>query len=71
VISIGDGDNVQAVLPYCVLAWYVFLLDDDLYLSARTQAPLPPGQEVMNPEWTDWLFSVGTTNLTRIWPARR
>jgi hypothetical protein len=69
LVSVHDLGNVKAVLPYCSLNWTLFQLDDDLYFAATTQAPTPPGEEVMNPEQTNWLFRVEGTELKQLWPS--
>jgi hypothetical protein len=69
LVSVHDLENVQIVLPYCALNWNLFQLDDDLYFAATTQQPTPPGEEIMNPEQTSWLFRVEGTDLKQLWPA--
>jgi hypothetical protein len=59
---------VKAVLPYCALNWNLFQLDDELYFTATTQAPTPPGYEIMNPDQTNWLWRVDGTELKQLWP---
>lgn len=68
LISIHDLGNVKAVLPYCALNWNLFQLDDELYFTATTQPPTPPGMEIMNPDWTNWLWRVDGTELKQLWP---
>lgn len=67
VLSIQSAERVQAVLPYCVLSWNLFELNDELYFAATTQEPIPPG-DVMGPDWTLWLFRVEHSALRQIWP---
>ena len=69
VLSVQSADRVQAVLPSCVLSWNVFELNEDFYFAANTQEPTPPGEDVMGPGWTSWLFRVDQSALTQIWPA--
>ena len=68
LISIHDLGNVKAVLPYCALNWNLFQLDDELYFTATTQPPTPPGLEIMNPDQTTWLWRVEGTELKQLWP---
>ncbi len=68
LISIHDLGNVKTVLPYCALGWNFFQLDDELYFTATTQPPTPPGMEIMNPDQTNWLWRVDGTELKQLWP---
>jgi hypothetical protein len=70
LLSVGSRDRVQAVLPFCAVTWNLFQLNEELYLSATTQAPTPPKAEAMNPDWTPWLFRVEESALSKIWPAK-
>jgi hypothetical protein len=68
LISTHDLGNVKLVLPYCALNWNLFQLDDELYFTATTQPPTPPGYEIMNPDQTSWLWRVEGTELKQLWP---
>jgi hypothetical protein len=68
VLSVQSEERVQVVLPYCVLGWSLFELNEELYFAATTQEPTPPG-DVMNPDWTQWLFRVEPSTLSQIWPT--
>jgi len=68
LISTHDLGNVKVVLPYCALNWNLFQLDDELYFTATTQPPTPPGLEIMNPDRTSWLWRVEGTELKQLWP---
>jgi hypothetical protein len=40
------------------------------FFAATTQAPTPPGAEIMNPDWTEWLWRVDPQGLTALpWPG--
>jgi hypothetical protein len=69
VLSVQSVERVQAVLPYCAVSWNVFELNEELYFTATTQAPTPPGEDVMGPDWTPWLFRVEQSALRQIWPT--
>jgi len=69
LLSVQSAERVQAVLPYCALGWNVFELNEELYFTATTQEPTPPGELVMGPDWTPWLFRVEPSALRQIWPT--
>jgi len=70
LLSVGDLEKVQVVLPYCTLSWNLFAVNNDLYFAAVTQWPTPPGDELaMNPDLTYWLLQVRGTELKQLWPA--
>jgi len=70
VLSVQSVERVQAVLPYCVVSWNLFELNEEIYFAATTQEPTPPGGDVMGPDWTRWLFRVEPSALRQLWPIQ-
>ena len=69
-MSVKELGNVRAVYPYCTLSWNLFAVDDDLYFTAVTQEPSPPGEELsMSPDYAYWLLCAKGSELQQLWPA--